>query len=67
MDLESFYKDKVIPDIINSHEWTKLCRKPYEGALQLVRKFYANMEDKVEDKVFVREKWVTMTNEAVNN
>lgn len=32
----------------------------------MVTEFYANLEEKVEDKVFVKGKWVTMTSEAIN-
>lgn len=40
--------------------------KPHEAVLQLVKEFYANMEKKVDDKVFVRGNWVTITSEDIN-
>lgn len=56
MDLKSYGTNMVIVDIITSLGWTKLCMKQEEGALLLVRELNANLEEKVEDKVFVRGK-----------
>lgn len=66
LGLESCGTDKVILDIMTSLGWTKLCKKPDEGTLKLVREFYANLEKKVEDKVFIRGKWVTITSDIIN-
>lgn len=56
MDLKSYGTNKVIVDIITSLGWTKLYMKQEEGALLLVKELNANLEEKVEDKVFVRGK-----------
>lgn len=40
--------------------------RPDDGALQLVKEFYANLEEKVVDKVIVRGKWISMFSEAIN-
>lgn len=34
----------------------KLCEKREEGFLLLVKEFYTNLDERVDDKVFVREK-----------
>lgn len=37
------------------------------GVLQVVKEFYANLEERVDDKVFVRGKWVNISSMAINN
>lgn len=65
LDLENYDIEKVILDIITSLGWVELCNKPDEEELQLVREFYANLKEG-EDKVFVKDKLVTMTSKAIN-
>lgn len=36
-----------------------------EGVLQL-EEFYTTLEERVDDKVFVRGKWISMSSEAIN-
>lgn len=45
-------------EIINCLGWKKIYKKLDEGALQLVKEFYANLHERVDNKVFVREKRV---------
>lgn len=47
--------DKVIQDIVKSLRCTVFCCKLDEGVLQLVRKFYANMEEKKDDSICMRQ------------
>lgn len=35
--------------------------------LKVVKEFYVNLEDGVENKIFVRGKWVDVSSEAINN
>lgn len=37
------------------------------GVLQVVKEFYANLEERVDDKVFVRGKWVNISSVVINN
>lgn len=37
------------------------------GVLQVVKEFYANLEERVDDKVFVRGKWVKISSVVINN
>lgn len=59
--------DPLIKDIVNNIGWMKFCEKSSEGELQVVKDFYANLEERVEDKVFVRRKWFYVLSEAINN
>lgn len=53
--------------IIDCFGWKKFCEKPKEGELQLVKEFYTNLEERVDDKVFVRGKWVDVSSLVINN
>lgn len=44
--------------------WIEFCKKPDEGVLQLLKEFYTNLEESVNDKVFVRV--INMSNEAMS-
>lgn len=35
--------------------------------MQLVKEFFADLDKRVEDKVFVGEKWVDILSRAINN
>lgn len=41
-------------------------RLNYANNLQLVGEFYANVEDRVDDEVFVRGVWMMLASEAIN-
>lgn len=41
MDLDSIASNKEVKEIINYPAYKKLCEKPEEGVLQLVKDFYA--------------------------
>lgn len=66
MDLISFKNDKNILDIIAAVGWTTFCGKPDEGALNMVKEFYANLEQIKDDKVFVHGHWVVVSGEIIN-
>lgn len=34
--------------------------------MQLVKEFYANLEEIVDDKIFVRGKWINISSKAIN-
>lgn len=59
-------KDKEVQDIIKSLGQIEFYNKPDEGILQLVKKFYVNLEGRVDDKVFLRGKWINMLSEKIN-
>lgn len=65
--MESASTDPKIKEIIASLGWTKFCEKRREGVLQVVKEFYVNLEERVEDKVFLRGKWIYVSSEAINN
>lgn len=56
----------ALKEIINCLGWKKLCDK-LEGLLQLVKEFYANIEESVYEKVFVSQKQVDISSLAINN
>lgn len=56
MELESFGIDKKVKDIIKCLGRKELCKKLDEGVLQIVKEFYANLDENVDDKVFVKGK-----------
>lgn len=66
VDLDSFDTNKEAKEIIQCLCWTMFSMRPDDGALQLVKEFYANLEEKVVDKVIVRGKWISMFSEAIN-
>lgn len=66
LNLESYKAYIVIQNIIKSCGWVAFYGKLDKGVLQLVREFYANVEEKEDDKVFVRDKWVMITSKAIN-
>lgn len=55
-----------VKEIINYLGWKKLCEKR-EGVLQLIKEFYANLDEREDDNVFVRKKWVVISSGAINN
>lgn len=66
LNLESYKAYKVIQNIIKSCGWAAFYGKPDEGVLQLVREFYASMEEKKDDKVFMWDNWEIIISEAIN-
>lgn len=54
LDFDSYGANKVIQDIIKRLGWNEFYKKPDEGVLQLLKEFYANLEERINDKVFVR-------------
>lgn len=41
----------------------KLYKKPDKAVVQMVKEFYANLENWVDDKVFIRGQWINMASE----
>lgn len=66
LDLDNFGINKEVQEIIQCIGWAELCKKPNEGILRLLKEFYANLEERVNDKVFVWGKWISMSSKAIN-
>lgn len=67
MDLDSIGKEKEVKYIINCLDWKEFFKKLDEGVLQLIEEFYANRNERVDDKVYAKGIWINMSSETINN
>ncbi|PON35554.1 hypothetical protein PanWU01x14_335450, partial [Parasponia andersonii] len=55
-----------IAQVITQHNWKQFCAHPEDPIVPLVREFYANLTDPVENTVYVRGVQVSWSEEAIN-